>query len=143
MPAKQHQSGTKRWLSLPKLDGVRWVWADDWWDWILSGVCEYQGKRYYAVCVDENRKRRQAWYRRFLMVDLPEEIWHEENERHAFFVEKVGSHFDFDAEGRRRISEGLKPEHICREFYERYPPPYAGGEQRDYKQYPWVGWFEN
>lgn len=135
----------KRWLSLPKLESVRWIWADNWWDWVLSGVVEYQGKRYYAVCVDENYNEQRKWFRRYLMVDLPEDVWKEEIERHDFFVEKVGSHFDFDVESqcRKGPEKHLKHDRTWHEFYERYPSPTQGGEERDYKQYPHVGWFEN
>lgn len=133
----------KRWLSLPKLEGVLWIWADGWWDYVLSGVCEHDGKRYYAVCVDENYDKRFKWFRRYLVVDLPEDVWAEENARHEFFVEKVGSHFEFDKDKQVRKRDELKNSRTWMEFYERYPCPTSmGGEVRDYKQYTHVGWFE-
>lgn len=125
-------------LATPKIDAacIRWLWANDWYDYILSGVCEYQGKRYYGQYFDEDGKRN----RRFALIDLPEEKWKEENERHQFFVEKVGSHFDFtEDENNHRVGHsGLKPAHSHHEFYDRYPPR----QERDYFQFPVVGWFE-
>jgi hypothetical protein len=138
---KTSRPGNKRWLSLEKLESVRWLWADNWYDWVISGACEYEGKRYYGVCVDENHDKRKKWYRRYLLVDLPEDVWREELEKHAFFVEKVGSHFEFDVE--RQVRKGhseLKDSRTWHEFYERYSDK---GEQRNYKEYPPVGWFEN
>lgn len=131
----------KPWLGTPKLEGVRWLWADNWYDWVITGACEYEGKRYYGVCVDENYNKRYKWYRRYILVDLPEEIWKEELERHAFFVEKVGSHFEFDVERQcRKGHDHLKPSGTWQEFYDKYPPHQ---KDRNYKEYPSLGWFEN
>lgn len=117
------------------------MYANDWWDYFLSGVVTYNGKRYYAYCGDENYDRRKKWWRRYVLVDLTEEAWADEDERHAFFVEKVGSHFEFvDHQGRQvRNHEGLKNNKTWQEFYDRYPPH---AERLDYTQFPVVGWFE-
>lgn len=121
-----------------KLEGVKWIYANDWYDWVLSGACEYQGKRYYAYMIDESRDKKKKWYRKYLIVDLPEDIWKEELEKHAFFVEKVGNHFDFD--GDQRVgSSGQKHSDTWKEFYDKYPPHV----DMDYSNYPYVGWFEN
>jgi hypothetical protein len=132
----------KHLLDLPKMGNIRRIWTDQWYDGMLSGVVEYQGQRYYAVCVDENDLNDLAgsWWRRYLVVDLPADVWETEQQRHDFFVEKVGSHFEFEADGSRLKSrDNMKPSATWHEFYERYPPC----ESRDYKQYPHVGWFES
>lgn len=129
----------KPWLMLKKLEGVKWIWADGWWDGVLTGVVEHAGKRYYAFNVDQNYDKRYKWYRRFLVVDLPEEVWKEELERHAFFVEKVGAHFEYDVEKQvRKGQEFLKDSKTWDEFYAKYPCD----QKTDYKQFPEIGWFE-
>lgn len=124
-------------LSTPKIDAaaIRWLWANDWYDWILSGVCEYQGKKYYGWCFNESEKRTRL----FAVIDLPPEEWAKEIERHELFVEKVGDHFDFREDGAGRKCTGVKPEKSWEEYYDRYPPH----QDKDYSQYPVVGWFED
>ncbi len=123
-------------LATPKIDiaAIRWLWANNWYDGILSGVCEYQDKRYYGQCFGEDDERN----RRFALIDLPETEWKEETERHEFFVEKVGDHNDFREDGEGRKGAGIKPESSWKEFYDRYPPY----QERDYFRFPVVGWFE-
>jgi hypothetical protein len=109
---------------------------------VLEGVCLHEGKRYYAFCVDENYKKNYQWWRRYLVVDLPPEVWKEEDERHAFFVEKVGDHFEFDIEKQCRKNTQLKPYNLHSEFYEKYPPGEQPSPADKFRKYPIVGWFE-
>ena len=127
--------------NIPKLEGVRWLYADNWYDWVLSGACEYQGKKYYGICFDESHDENSSWYRRYYLVDLSKEVWQYEEERHAFFVEKVGSHFEFNIERQsRKGSDYLKPSQNWHEFYEKYP---TSDRTNDYaKKFNVVGWFE-
>lgn len=147
MPKKKLNKDEKRWLSSPKLDGVSWVYANDWWDYVLTGVVMYQGKRYYAYCGDENHygeRKNRKWWRRYVVVDMTDEAWAEEDERHSFFKDKVGSHFDFvecPKTGRQvRNHAGLKNQKTWQEFYDRYPSNET--EKVDPKTFPVVGWFE-
>jgi len=102
----------------PKLEDVTWIWANDWWDGVLAGVVEWHGKRYYADHLEENEEN-NSWYRRFVVIDLPEDVWKEEIEKHNLFVEKVGSHFDY--KDGKRCGE-VKPQAMWNEYYDKYPP---------------------
>lgn len=115
---------------------IQWLWANDWWDGILAGMCEYNGQKYYAQCFDENDNEKTDWYRKFKLINLPEDVLKKEIEKHNFFVEKVGDHFEF--QDNKRKNTPLKPQHLHKEFYEKYPP-----RPDNYEQYPVVGWFKD
>lgn len=114
------------------LKGVEWLYANDWWDGPISGVCEYEGKRYYAKYVSENRNR----VRRYKLLDMPEAEWVSEDARHTLFVACVGDHFCMS--GNDRGSE-IKPQSMWKNFYDVYPAD--SRDETDYESMPVVGWF--
>ena len=138
---KEHEKPNKSYYSLPKADynSIVILWADGWYDWFLCGPIEISGKRYYATCVDDRGHREKGnWYRRYVILELPKEVWDEIIGRHEFFVEKVGDHFVFENGNRKR--EGLKKDSTWHEFYDRYPTDKYTKISEDY--YPIIGWFE-
>lgn len=101
---------------------IEWLYFVDWYDWILSGVVTWKGKRYYADCFDDNpNKGNGVWYRRYNLLDLPEEIWIEEDTRR-----QIGEDETVDAKA----------------YFEKYPQDKQLEWTTRLRSCPIVGWFE-
>ena len=114
--------------SLPKLPKtfVRLLWHSDYWDGPLSGLLEYEGKKYWYAKCDENDAD-ESWYRRFLTIELSEEQIAEEEHWHKLFQQHV-----------RPGPHKLRPKEEWRLFYE----PYKARTPRDLEGNQVIGWFE-
>ena len=59
-----------------KLENVKWLYATDWYDYVLSGVVLYEDKKYYAFLNEENENYEEdGWWRKYLVVDPSQEFW--------------------------------------------------------------------
>lgn len=63
-----------------------------------------------------------GFYRRYTLTRLAPESAAAEAEHHRMFQEHVGTHWDFDEDGRPRLGrrEALKPQSEHHVFYDRY-----------------------
>jgi hypothetical protein len=128
------------------LEEITFVYANDWYDYFLSGVIEYKGKRYYADCFDEIYTDKQR-YRKFKVYDLGEALWAEEDKKHETFVKYVGTHFCFteDSKGKARRDKNNSfiaakhPDYM--KFYEEYTSDKYSELINKIRESPVFGWF--
>jgi hypothetical protein len=109
-------------VRLTKIDwhSAKLLWHDDYCDGPKSGLLLYQNKRYWFQVFKDNEESNLSDYlRRFVILELTENQMKEEVHWHELFVEKVGTHTDYDENGKRVIG-ALKPEEIWHEFYDAY-----------------------
>jgi hypothetical protein len=78
------------------------------------------------------------YYRRFLIVELSDEQLREKEYWHNLFREKVGTHTDFEVQGKT-LEEKLKPKETWDEFYR----PYQQRKEVDLSDNLVIGWFES
>lgn len=95
---------------------VRYLWHWAYYDGPLSGACLWRGARYWFVCVDDGGDNRT-----FHLVELTDEEWAFEDNKHAAFRKFVGTHTDYDEATQRQTLGALKPESERKKFYEAYP----------------------
>lgn len=114
---------------------VRLLWSSSFWDGAQSGVLVYRDERCWFQVIEENPG--DEWYRRFAIVRLTDEQLREECYWHDLFREKVGTHTDYDADGKRSAGE-LRPKEKSHEFYNAY----KGVQPWDLSDSAVLGWFE-
>jgi hypothetical protein len=94
---------------LPKLQ-VKKLWHHGYWDGPTSGVCEVDGKKCWFELIEEWHDKYDdyddddftaPWYRRYLVHHLTDEQFKEIEARHEKFQRMVGTHTDYNEEGRR------------------------------------------
>lgn len=94
----------------PKLHNVKKLWHHGYWDGPISGVCEYNGQKCWFEQIDEFHDKYSdyddddfsaPWYRRYLVHKLTDEQFHEILVRHQKWQRMVGTHCDYDEEGKR------------------------------------------
>jgi len=122
---------------------VKLLWSHDWWDGVLSGICECHGKKmWFQVCseiLSEKEAEKLGWWRRYLLLELKPEEFREEEKWHNLFREKVGTHTDYD-ENERRGGE-VSPETTWHEFYDEFNPVRDDLSNYHQKREPY-GYFE-
>jgi hypothetical protein len=109
-------------VRLPKIDwhSAKLLWHDDYCDGPTSGLFLYQNKRYWFQVFDKSEDSNSPdYFRRFVILELTENQMKEEVHWHELFVEKVGTHTDYDESGKRVIG-ALKPKENWHEFYDAY-----------------------
>lgn len=129
------------------LEEITFVYANDWYDYFLSGVIEYRGKRYYADCFDEVYEKNTR-YRKYKVYDLGEAQWAEEDKKHETFVKYVGTHFCFtkDSKGAayrsqdNSFSAAKYPDYM--KFYEEYTSEKYSELVERIRESPVFGWFQ-
>src|SRR5271169_2893036 len=117
---------------------VEWLWEDDYYDGPLSGMIEYNGKRYYAHWFDDMKREyvdpetdeeKEYTFRVYCVYKLTEKRQeHQEYWRWLFelLVEKIG----------------YSPNNpICQFFYGRYKADYQPFDLRSGRDGEVVGWF--
>lgn len=92
---------------IPK-SAVRMLWHHAYWDGPISGACVFDDERLWFSCYDENHGDEKKWYRKFVLLRLSDEQWKEIDLRHARFQDYVGTHTDYDENGKRLFGD-LKP----------------------------------
>lgn len=107
----------------PKIDwkeiSENLLWAEDWWNGIISGVAELGGRKVYFNIIAED----EIGNRTFAVYDLPREIWRLIDERHDNFVKHVGTSSEFikDSFGKStRSTQVLRPYSEHAKFYEKW-----------------------
>jgi hypothetical protein len=115
---------------------VRLLWDVSYWDGPLDGVCLFRGERCWFECIDEPADEERV-SRRFLIRRLTTEQLAVEEKQHELFREKVGTHCDYDENGRR--AGEVKPHSTWHEFYDVYPPETS---RSDYSRNEVLGQFE-
>lgn len=113
---------------------TRLLYHLNYWDGPISGVCLYNGKKCYfsalrdiydeddmkmtddewieyclylakgGYIVDKDDRDYNSWYRVFAIYDTPDNIIEILEENHKLFQEHVGTHCDYDFNGRRNIN---------------------------------------
>ena len=118
-------------------DEVQLLWYCDSWDGPLSGICFYQGQRYWfaAMRPEKNNYRHPRQMGVYL---LSTEALQAEEEIQRRFQTYVGMHTTYDEENQRPISELLRPHEEWEQFYSWYRQQ----PKRDYHNNEIVGWFE-
>lgn len=117
---------------------VYWLWITGYWDGALSGVVEYQGKKYYASATPESVDDPTLAYS-YNVYDLPESVWADLIKKHDLFVEKVGTNMDC-IDGNRMKRSRYVNLGTSDEFYAAYPSNDC--KRLDVSGYPMIGWCE-
>jgi len=117
--------------NLPHLPEMKKLWHHGYWDGALSGVCEVDGKKCWFEIIedyfennappeDDNADWDPLWYRRFLIVQLTNDQFQEIEKRHNKFRRMVGTHTDYDDQGKRgnyHCTDTITPETVD-QFYQ-------------------------
>jgi hypothetical protein len=125
---------------LPKIEksDLRFLWYSRFYDGPRSGLLVYENRKYWFEHLDDLNyiiSGQLIWI--FLVVELTPTQLSEEEYWHDLFREKVGTHTDYDENGRRR-PHILHPKEMWHEFYDaaknRSPFDISNNEI--------IGWFE-
>jgi len=114
--------------------GVRILWTNDFWDGSLSGIAEWDGRRYRVEMTDrsilgsDEDSSRQYW----LVALSPEQLLEEERWQDLFCA-NVWTGFDYTGRPEHRA-----PASEHRKFYDLY----AARAVPDYSKNEVVGWFQ-
>lgn len=119
-------------------DRVRIRWASSYWDGPLEGLAILDGREVWFSFADDSCDPKSTWSRRFWLVQLTPEQLSLELEQHAEFQRYVGTHFDYDNDGRRNIY-AQRPISEHSKFFAKY-----GALDRspgDLSENEVIGWF--
>jgi hypothetical protein len=122
---------------LPKIEWghLRLLWHSDYWDGPKSGLLVYQESKYWFGVFEEFEEG--PIFRRFLIIALsPDQLAEEEN-WHELFRQKVGTHTDYDDNGKL-LPNTLRPKEIWHEFYDVFRKRLP----QDFSNNQLIGWFE-
>jgi len=98
------------------VDDIRLLWHSNFWDGILSGMLNYNEKKYWFECIDQTV---YGGKRQFAVIDLTQEQLMVEEKWHQLFRDNVGTHCDYDENGQRDFGE-VKPQHLHKLYYEPF-----------------------
>jgi len=105
-------------------DNVHMLWHTDYWDGPLSGLCIWNGEKYWFHNVfeehfeareDHQCSQQNRYYCLFMLT--PQEL-QEKEYWHGEFRKYVGNHSDYDEDGQRAGTIHPQSEHY--KFYNRY-----------------------
>jgi hypothetical protein len=96
---------------LPELQ-VRLLWHNGYWDGPLDGVCEYDGRRCGFSIVNSTAQQKRV----FRVRELSPEALAALEKQHAHFQHYVGTHTDYDAQGKRNLG-AVKSKEERNKFY--------------------------
>jgi len=116
---------------------VRLLWYGDYWDGPIDGLLSFRGEQCWFELVTENEGDLGEWYRRFVILRLTPERLAEEARWHDLFRKHVGTHADYDENGRAMRGE-LRPRDEWHKFYE----PFQRRIPRAFSDNEVLGWFE-
>jgi hypothetical protein len=118
---------------------IKLVYHNDYWDGPLSGVCRVEGlsdDRYYFQSINDYHDHLDL--RIFSLHQLTSEEWKLEDYWHQQFEQHVGTHTNYDSEGKRGVGE-VKPQATHHLYYQAVKDrPY----RNDLKSRPAVGYFD-
>lgn len=132
-------------------DQVKFLWHSNYWDGPLSGMCLYQGQKYWFEIIDEFWSPKPdeveenfsddydpTRTRTFKLIELSPEQLKDETVWHRYFQIMVGRHCDYDKNGKRVPKRLRYTEESFKKFYDaaktRGP--------RDYSSNKVVGYFD-
>ncbi len=117
---------------------IRLLWVDAWYDGPIDGVALYRGKRLCFQMVNDRVMHDATWFRAYILIEPTPEQERDLVRWQRLFQDKVGTHWDYNADGRPNGPTFLKPAATHRAFYDaltvRVEPEYASPQV--------VGWFE-
>jgi len=105
------------------------LWMDDYYDGMLTGMLQYQGKKYRFEIISDYEDNP----RYFAVIELTPEQIAVESYWNNLFKEYVGNHNNFDSNETREI----KPQEMHHFFYDRYKIK----TEPDYNMNPVHAWF--
>lgn len=120
---------------MTRLANVRLLWHAGFWDGPISGLCAVEGRELWFDATETADQ--PLGRRRFRCFELDEQELAAEHARHAAFREHVGTHTDYDENGRRQVGATVLPRESWQAFYDAYPPAAA----RTYRDREPVGFF--
>lgn len=98
-----------------KIEELKIVFAVNWWDGPLEGMCMHNNEKHWFYCEDEDNDSR-----RFSIIKLTPEQIADEEKWHELFKEKVGESYPYVDGVRVKTTEQLKPQSMWNEFYDLY-----------------------
>lgn len=117
--------------TLPDISAqVNLIWACDFQEGPLSGLCEVDGQLCWFDCVDWASKggsKKRFEVRTFQVYRLTPEQQDAERERHLCFIENVGRHFNYVQNRKLLNPDNIRPTRFWRKYTDKYP---------DHKMYP-------
>jgi len=124
-------------LTKVKRIDLKLLWQSEYWDGPLNGLLSYEGLKYWFQVFDEPNDYSPD-VRKFLINELSSEQLREEEQWHELFRQKVGTHTEYDEDGKGQIGE-LRPEEEWHEFYDAYKNRLV----RDFSNNQVISWFED
>jgi hypothetical protein len=103
-----------------KIEEIKIIFATNWWDGPLSGLCLYNGEKHWFQATEEWYEEDKPYWRRFAVVKLTPEQIVDEEKWHELFKEKVGESLPYVDGVLVRNTEPLKPKEKWHEFYDVY-----------------------
>lgn len=113
-------------------DDVRILWADDWYDGPLGGMCEVGGERLRFACVDGGDG--ECWRRYALQRPTPEALAEAVRQR-DLFRKHCGTDFDYSAPPD---TVERQPDEERAKFFEMA----KSWPEIEWHTMPVVGWFD-
>jgi hypothetical protein len=120
---------------------VRLLWYWDEWCGVLSGMCLYQGERYWFEATDPlDETMKFVFPRRMGLYRLSLEELRVQEEIHQQFQRYVGMHTDYDE--NEQLHRPVRPSQ--EQEWEKYDMwlKQQPGQPFDYSQNEMIGWFE-
>lgn len=112
-----------------KEEEIKIIFAVDWWDGPLSGVCIYNGEKHWFQATDEWYEEDKPYWRRYAVIKLTPEQLAKEEAMHELYEEKIGDPRPYvDGVLTRDVSQ--KPKEMWHEFYDVY----KGTQLPDYRE---------
>lgn len=121
------------------------LWHLGFHDSYLSGIAKYQDQYVYINCIEENDLYYQQmmeeveeiteWFRKFHVIELSAEQLDFELTKHKDFETFVGTHTNYDKNGKRS-NGALQPREKWDLFYKKYQ-----NCKTDYSQNKVIGFF--
>jgi len=116
-------------LSLPRVEPMEayMLYHKNYWDFPLSGVCSFGGKRYFfRIAIEVSERMIDSFMDSYesvseiiyVLEDLSEEDWEIEDEVHAKFTKYVGCHTEYDSDGKRAIGKVNEEAKEHKKFYD-------------------------
>ena len=117
---------------------VRIRWASGYWDGPMDGLAEVDGRPVWFCLADEADHPNARWVRRFWLIELTPAQLSREMDRHADFQRYVGTHFDYDEQGKRDLL-AQRPRSEMSTFYTKWGPD--DRDPGDLSENEVIGWF--
>lgn len=125
-------------LQKVSIDDIKLLWHNNYYDGMLSGYCILDGKFMYFDLMEQNESDDRGWYRRFYLIDVPEDEEIEVIRRHELFEKYVGTHCNY--EENRRAKHNVKTQRNWNRYYDIAKNWPSLKHQTDGKKLAWFEW---